>query len=146
MHPFPKMSNTVRKSIRPGMAVRVIQKHHQSSGELTSGIVQEVLTNSANHHRGIKVRLASGIVGRVLHIDAEVNNSNERTTNMGKSRNNRKKGALDAEDSERQPTQFTIADLINVPNEPQDWACGACTFVNSKFLPECEMCGNAKAV
>ena len=36
--------------------------------ELTEGVVKDILTNSAVHHRGIKVRLEGGIVGRVQEI------------------------------------------------------------------------------
>ncbi|MCT4697933.1 YwbE family protein [Tenacibaculum haliotis] len=57
-----------RNHIRVGCEVEVIQKNHQRSGELTSGIVSRILTNSANHPHGIKVQLDSGIVGRVKNI------------------------------------------------------------------------------
>jgi uncharacterized repeat protein (TIGR03833 family) len=43
----------------------VVQKHDQRTGRLTEGIVKDILTNSPTHPRGIKVRLESGIVGRV---------------------------------------------------------------------------------
>ena len=46
----------------------VVQKQHQRTGELTEGIVKDILTNSNNHPRGIKVRLESGIVGRVQKV------------------------------------------------------------------------------
>jgi uncharacterized repeat protein (TIGR03833 family) len=49
----------------------VVQKQHQRSGELTEGIVRDILTNSAIHPRGIKVRLEGGIVGRVKEILAD---------------------------------------------------------------------------
>ncbi len=62
------MSGTQRKNIRKGTNVSVVQKQHQRSGELTQGIVKDLLTNSANHPHGIKVRLESGIVGRVKQI------------------------------------------------------------------------------
>ena len=62
------MGGTQRKDIRPGMRVKVVQKPHQRTGELTEGIVKDILTNSAVHHRGIKVRLEGGIVGRVQEI------------------------------------------------------------------------------
>ncbi len=62
------MSGTQRKNIRKGTNVSVVQKNHQRSGELTQGIVKDLLTNSANHPHGIKVRLESGIVGRVKQI------------------------------------------------------------------------------
>lgn len=57
-----------RKDVQIGLEVEVIQKNHQRSGELTSGIVKKLLTNSPNHPHGIKVMLESGIVGRVKNI------------------------------------------------------------------------------
>ena len=62
------MPHTQRKNIVPGTAVKVIQKPHQRSGQLTEGIVKDLLTSSPVHSRGIKVRLTSGIVGRVQQI------------------------------------------------------------------------------
>lgn len=62
------MPHRERKNIKPGMEVKVVQKHHQRSGELTEGIVQRLLTKSSHHPHGIKVRLESGIVGRVKEI------------------------------------------------------------------------------
>ena len=59
------MDGRSRKNIKIGQHVSIVQKHHQRSGELTEGIVQRILTNSANHPHGIKVRLESGEVGRV---------------------------------------------------------------------------------
>ena len=60
--------HTQRKNITPGLRVKVVQKPHQRTGQLTEGIVKDLLTNSAVHPRGIKVRLTSGIVGRVQEI------------------------------------------------------------------------------
>lgn len=62
------MEGTLRKNIKVGMLVAVVQKHHQRSGELTEGIVKQLLTNAAQHPHGIKVRLQSGEVGRVQEI------------------------------------------------------------------------------
>lgn len=62
------MSGTKRENIKQGMTVNVVQKQDQRSGKLTEGVVQDLLTNSATHHHGIKVRLESGIVGRVKEI------------------------------------------------------------------------------
>ena len=62
------MPHTQRKNIVPGLAVNVVQKQHQRSGQLTEGIVRDLLTSSPVHSRGIKVRLESGIVGRVREI------------------------------------------------------------------------------
>jgi len=54
-----------RSDVPPGTKVKVIQKQDQRTGKLTEGIVRDILTNSPTHPRGIKVRLESGIVGRV---------------------------------------------------------------------------------
>lgn len=62
------MDGTRRADIKIGSRVRVVQKQHQRTGELTEGVVQRILTNSQNHHRGIKVMLEGGIVGRVQEI------------------------------------------------------------------------------
>jgi len=48
--------------------VGVVTKEDQRSGEITNGIVKQILTNSAHHPHGIKVRLTSGKVGRVKAI------------------------------------------------------------------------------
>jgi uncharacterized repeat protein (TIGR03833 family) len=62
------MKVTERKKVEKGTHVRVVRKEDQRSGKLTEGIVQDVLTRSANHPHGIKVRLTSGVVGRVKAI------------------------------------------------------------------------------
>jgi uncharacterized repeat protein (TIGR03833 family) len=64
------MNGTSRKNIDLGTKVSVVQKHHQRTNTLTEGIVKDILTNSSNHPHGIKVRLESGIVGRVKHIQS----------------------------------------------------------------------------
>jgi len=45
-----------------------VLKRDQRTGKLTRGIVREILTRSAGHPHGIKVRLAGGQVGRVKKI------------------------------------------------------------------------------
>ena len=62
------MDGTRRADIRPGTRVRVVKKQDQPSGMLTEGAVSEILTKSATHPHGIKVRLTSGVVGRVKVI------------------------------------------------------------------------------
>ncbi len=47
------MSGMERSRIRPGLRVRIIQKHHQGTGELTEGVVRDVLTKSPTHPHGI---------------------------------------------------------------------------------------------
>lgn len=62
------MDGTKRSDIKIGSKVLVVQKQDQRTGKLTEGIVQRILTNSPNHHHGIKVMLESGIVGRIKEI------------------------------------------------------------------------------
>ena len=62
------MDGTKRNDIKIGSKVLVVQKQDQRSGKLTEGIVSRILTNSPNHHHGIKVMLEGGIVGRVKEI------------------------------------------------------------------------------
>jgi len=62
------MDGTKRINIKPGLTVFVVQKQDQPTGKLTRGIVREILTNSPTHPHGIKVRLTSGVVGRVKQI------------------------------------------------------------------------------
>jgi uncharacterized repeat protein (TIGR03833 family) len=50
------------------MQVLIVLKKDQRSGELTRGVVRDILTKSATHPHGIKVRLESGQVGRVKEI------------------------------------------------------------------------------
>ncbi|WP_026889589.1 YwbE family protein [Clostridium beijerinckii] len=62
------MNGTKRSNIKIGATVLVVQKQDQRTGKLTEGIVEKILTNSSEHHRGIKVMLKNGIVGRVKEI------------------------------------------------------------------------------
>ena len=54
-----------RSQIKYGMDVGIVLKEDQSTGYITYGKVQKILTNAATHPHGIKVRLSSGEVGRV---------------------------------------------------------------------------------
>lgn len=62
------MNGNSRLNIKSGVHVKIIQKQDQLSGKLSEGIVKDVLTKSPTHPHGIKVRLQSGIVGRVKEI------------------------------------------------------------------------------
>jgi uncharacterized repeat protein (TIGR03833 family) len=62
------MNGTIRANIRKGMRVNIVLKKDQQSGALTEGIVKEILTGSAVHPHGIKVKLEDGQVGRVKEI------------------------------------------------------------------------------
>ena len=57
-----------RQNIRIGDTVEIVEKANQRTGKRTTGVVTEILTSSASHPHGIKVRLRSGAVGRVQNI------------------------------------------------------------------------------
>jgi uncharacterized repeat protein (TIGR03833 family) len=67
-----------RSSVRVGSTVEVVRKQDQRTGKRTRGIVAEILTNSATHPHGIKVRLKDGTVGRVVDIVGDVNPETEK--------------------------------------------------------------------
>jgi len=60
-----------RANIKPGMLVNIVLKKDQRTGILTEGIVKNLLTSAPVHHRGIKVRLEDGQIGRVQEIIEE---------------------------------------------------------------------------
>ena len=62
------MNGTRRADIKTGMRVAIVQKQDQRAGRLTEGVVRDILTKSATHPHGIKVRLETGEVGRVKQV------------------------------------------------------------------------------
>jgi len=62
------MNGTIRANIQPGARVKIVLKKDQKTGKLTEGIVKDLLTSVPKHHRGIKVRLQDGQIGRVQEI------------------------------------------------------------------------------
>jgi uncharacterized repeat protein (TIGR03833 family) len=65
------MDGTVRSRISPGARVSIVQKADQGTGRRTEGTVRDILTSSATHPHGIKVRLETGEVGRIQEILSE---------------------------------------------------------------------------
>jgi uncharacterized repeat protein (TIGR03833 family) len=65
------MSGRNRSNIKAGTRVQVVQKQDQRTGNLTEGVVKDILTKSSTHPHGIKVRLTSGVVGRVKSVLSE---------------------------------------------------------------------------
>ncbi|MBO9702158.1 MAG: YwbE family protein [Sporocytophaga sp.] len=59
------MDSQIRANIKPGILVDIVLKKDQKTGILTRGVVRNVLTSAPKHHRGIKVRLENGQIGRV---------------------------------------------------------------------------------
>jgi len=62
---------------KPGEKVKVVQKKDYASGELTEGIVKDVLTSKKFHPRGHKVRLTSGIIGRIQQFSDQASTDQE---------------------------------------------------------------------
>jgi uncharacterized repeat protein (TIGR03833 family) len=62
------MNKSKRNDVKIGMLVKIVMKEDQRTGELTEGIVKDILTKSPKHPHGIKVRLETGEVGRVKEV------------------------------------------------------------------------------
>ncbi|GAB2498609.1 YwbE family protein [Alkalibacterium psychrotolerans] len=62
------MDGKKRSDIKVGSKVKVVKKEDQRTGKLTEGVVARILTNSATHPHGIKVKLEDNVVGRVKEI------------------------------------------------------------------------------
>ena len=62
------MSEIKRFDIKTGMQVKIVLKEDQRTGNLTEGIVKDILTKSPKHPHGIKVRLETGEVGRIKEV------------------------------------------------------------------------------
>ena len=71
------MNGQNRANIKPGMEVDIVLKTDQKTGRLTRGIVRDILTSSREHHRGIKVSLVDGQVGRVQNIVSSAESESE---------------------------------------------------------------------
>jgi uncharacterized repeat protein (TIGR03833 family) len=69
MAPVPKYSE-----IGQGVLVEIVLKADQSTGKLTRGKVADILTRG-DHPRGVKVRLESGLIGRVQSLAPASNDS-----------------------------------------------------------------------
>ncbi len=65
------MDGRQRAAVRPGLRVAIVQKQDQRTGQTVEGVVAAVLTRSASHPHGIKVRLVDGRVGRVKAVHGD---------------------------------------------------------------------------
>lgn len=70
------MNGKNRSDIKSGKRVAIVTKEDQATGVLTEGTVQDILTNSLYHPHGIKVRLATGEVGRVKIVHPATDSTN----------------------------------------------------------------------
>lgn len=57
--------------IAPGTTVKVVQEQDNNPGEPLIGDVLKVLSEEHTHPQGIKVKLESGVVGRVKEVMPE---------------------------------------------------------------------------
>ncbi|MCW3805858.1 YwbE family protein [Plebeiibacterium marinum] len=62
------MDGRERKNIKKGTKVAILQKQDERSGNLTHGVVQEVIDEVAFHLKGIECKLKTGQIGRVKLI------------------------------------------------------------------------------
>lgn len=62
------MDGVTRSNIKQGQTVDIVLKKDQRTGQLTRGVVKDILTKSPTHPHGIKVRLEDGQVGRVKQV------------------------------------------------------------------------------
>jgi len=90
------MNGQTRSNIKRGLEVDIVLKADQRTGKLTRGRVADILTGSGTHHRGIKVRLEDGQVGRVQNILSSINN-NINKKNMPKVKIQTNKGDIAVE-------------------------------------------------
>jgi uncharacterized repeat protein (TIGR03833 family) len=66
-----KTDGRVRRNVTVGAEVLIVLKRDQRTRRLTRGVVRDILTRSANHPHGIKVRLRDGKIGRVQEVVAQ---------------------------------------------------------------------------
>ena len=57
-----------RTELSAGSLVNIVLKKDQLNGQLTEGVIKDLLTKSPFHTHGIKVRLEDGQVGRVKEL------------------------------------------------------------------------------
>lgn len=57
-----------KKNIKVGSKVSIVQNRDKHSGQLSHGVVKEILTSGPFHPQGIEVRLKEGQEGRVKEI------------------------------------------------------------------------------
>ncbi|KAI0432773.1 hypothetical protein F5Y09DRAFT_127207 [Xylaria sp. FL1042] len=80
--PVPRVHQVI-----PGALVNIVLKADQRTGRQVRGTVQHVLTRG-DHHRGIKVRLSDGRVGRVQSMASGVEGSSSTQSSSGSASTN----------------------------------------------------------
>ncbi len=62
------MDGRERKYLKKGTKVAILQKMDERSGNLTHGVIDEILTEQSFHLKGIECKLKTGQVGRVKMV------------------------------------------------------------------------------
>ncbi len=62
------MDGRDKKNIKTGIKVSIVQNRDKHSGQLSHGVVKDILTTGPFHPQGIEVRLKEGLEGRVKEI------------------------------------------------------------------------------
>ncbi len=62
------MDGRDKKYIKAGIKVSIVQNRDKHSGQLTQGVVKDIITEGSFHPAGIEVRLKDGFQGRVKEI------------------------------------------------------------------------------
>ena len=62
------MDGRDRKNIKAGIKVSIVQNRDRHSGQLSHGVVKDIITTGVFHPQGIEVRLKDGLEGRVKEI------------------------------------------------------------------------------
>ena len=169
-HITQSLSSTKRSAVVPGTPVSIVLKCDQRTGKQTHGVVQSVLTNSANHPRGIKVRLTTGQVGRVQHIQSRSSSTGVNATYstpaelapnppLGFSlhdhhRDSRQTGRTLLGDwfpplgvATQHNVQSPFIETLDHESRFSSvvpWRCSVCTYDNVNLVLECEVCMTAR--
>lgn len=62
------MDGRDKKNIKVGTKVSIVQNRDKHSGQLSHGVVKEIVDAGSFHPKGIEVRLKNGLEGRVKEI------------------------------------------------------------------------------
>ena len=89
------------RDVVPGARVNIVLKVDQPTGRTVSGTVKDVLTRG-DHHRGIKVRLVDGRIGRVQTM-AAIGGSGVPSSSFGPQQDQQNEGVGDAAEAGEGP-------------------------------------------
>ncbi|KAF9073125.1 hypothetical protein BDP27DRAFT_1319446 [Rhodocollybia butyracea] len=121
---IPSSSSNVPSAhqVVTGAHVSIILKIDQPTGRQVQGTVAEILT-SGDHHRGVKVRLADGRVGRVQRVvtEAEARVGTESLSrNSGNLSTSIRPALYHDFREDKAPSGFSLADFFPPDSSPSD--------------------------